>query len=89
MHTSVLASEARRKKVTLRIDAELAEKAKAAGIDTSRIVEAALTRALLELDREKLREAIAQDSRALEAYVDKHGDPVAELGEMFGGFDAT
>jgi antitoxin CcdA len=89
MHSDGLASEVRRKQASLKIDAELVEKARAAGIDASRIAEAALSRALVEVDREQLRAEIAQDFRALEAYVEKHGDPVAELREMFGGFDAT
>ena len=89
MHSDQLASEARRKRVTLTMDAALFEKAKAAGIDVARVAEAALGRALVEQDRKRLRREIAQDFRALEAFVDKHGDPAAELRDMFGAFDAT
>lgn len=81
--------DARRKTVSLTINADLLAKVKAAGINASRIAEAALAEALKERQREQLRAEIAQDFRAIEAYVDKYGDPVAELREMFGGFDAT
>ena len=87
MHSNELTSEVRRKRASLKINAELLEKARAAGIDASRIAEAALNRALVEVDREQLRAEIAQDLRAMEDYIDKHGSPVAELREMFGGFD--
>jgi post-segregation antitoxin (ccd killing protein) len=89
MHSDVFASKARRTKTSVKVDAELMERVKAAGIDASRIAEAALNRALIEQDREQLRREIARDFRALEAFTDKHGDPGSELREMFGGFDAT
>jgi antitoxin CcdA len=78
MHSDGLASDVRRKQTGLTIDAELVEKAKAAGIDASGVAEAALSRALVEVDREKLRAEIAQDLRAMEDYVDEHGDPRSE-----------
>jgi post-segregation antitoxin (ccd killing protein) len=85
----MLDSETRRKKANLKIDAELAERARAAGIDASRVAEAALSRALVEVDREKLRAEITQDFRALEAYIDKHGDPRPGWLELRDGPDAT
>jgi post-segregation antitoxin (ccd killing protein) len=89
MHTGVLTSEFRRRKASLKIDAALIERASAAGLDACRVAEAALNRALLEVDREKLRQQIAQDMRALEAYVDEHGDPRLEWEQMRDEPDAT
>ncbi len=89
MHSDDLAPDARRKQANLKIDAELLAKAKAVGIDASRIAEAALKRALVEVDREQLRAEIAQDFRALEAYVEKHGDPRLEWLQMRDDPEAT
>jgi post-segregation antitoxin (ccd killing protein) len=60
-------------------------------INASRTAEAALAEALRERQREQLRAEIAQAFRALEEYVEKHGNPATELRKMFGGldFDAT
>jgi antitoxin CcdA len=80
---------ARRKTVSLTINADLLEKVRAAGINASRTAEAALAEALNEHWRTQLRAEIAQDFRVLEAYIDKYGDPSAELRDMFGGFDAA
>jgi antitoxin CcdA len=82
---------ARRKTVSLTINADLLEKAKAAGINASRTAEAALAEALKAHHREQLRADIAQDIRAMDEYIDKHGDPAAELRKMFAesDFDAA
>jgi antitoxin CcdA len=89
MYSDLFDPDARRKTVSLTINADLLEKVKAAGINASRTAEAALIKALEDCRREQLRAEIAQDFRALDAYIEKHGDPSAELREMFGGFDAT
>ena len=73
---------ARRKTVSLTINVDLLAKAKAAGINVSRIAEAALEQALRESHREILRKEFAQDLRTWEDYVDKHGDPNDDWREM-------
>ncbi len=89
MASDVMAPERRRKKASLKIDAALVEKARTAGIDAVRVAEAALSRALVEVDREQLIKEFAQDLRAMEDYVDKHGDPNDDWREMCREADAT
>ena len=83
--------DARRQTVSPTINADLVERARSAGIDVSRTAEAALATALTEHHRDQLRAEIAQDFRALEAYVDQHGDPTQDWREMSDetGGDAT
>jgi antitoxin CcdA len=80
---------ARRKTVSLTINADLLQKARAAGINASRTAEAALEQALREHHREQLRKEFAQDLRAMEDYVDKHGNPNDDWREMCREADAT
>jgi antitoxin CcdA len=87
MHSTLFDPDARRKTVSLTINADLLEKVKAAGINASRTAEAALAEALKEQQREQLRAEIAQDFLAIEEYVEKHGNPAVELRKMFGGLD--
>jgi antitoxin CcdA len=80
---------ARRKTVSVTINADLLAKAKAAGINASRTAEAGLERALREHRREQLRREFAQDLRTWEDYVDKYGNPNDEWREMCRDADAT
>ncbi len=80
---------ARKRTVSLTLNGDLYAKARAAGMNVSRIAEAALAEALKMHEKEKLREEIRQDMRALAAYIEKHGDPVAELRDMFDPPDAA
>jgi antitoxin CcdA len=82
-------TRARRKTVSLTINADLIEKAKAAGINASRTAEAALEQALRQHYREKSRQEFSRDLRAMEDYVDKHGNPNDEWREMCRDADAT
>ena len=82
-------SQACRKTVSLTINADLLEKARAAGINASRTAEAALELALTEHHREQLREEFAQDLRTWEDYVDKYGNPNDDWREMCRDADAT
>jgi antitoxin CcdA len=74
---------ARKRTVSLTVNSDLYAKAKAAGINASRVAEAALSEALREAQRAVLRREIQQDRDALARYVAEHGDPAAELREMF------
>jgi post-segregation antitoxin (ccd killing protein) len=59
-------------------------KAQALGIDTSRVAEAAIARAVQNADREQLLADIRKDREVVARYIAEHGDPVAELREMYG-----
>lgn len=80
---------ARKQTVSLTLNRDLYAKVRAAGINASRVAEAALAQALKAHEAEKLREEIRQDMRALAAYIEQHGDPVAELRDMFDPPDAA
>ena len=84
MLDAVYDAKARKRTVSLTLNGDLYAKAHAAGMNVSRIAEAALAEALKAHEREKLREEIRQDMLALAAYIEEHGDPVEEWREMFG-----
>jgi len=75
---------ARKLSVSLSINSDLYARAQASGIDASQVAEEALARAVQAADREQLLADIKKDREALARYVAEHGDPVAELREMFG-----
>lgn len=70
--------------VSLSINSDLYAKAQALGIDTSRVAEAAIARAVQNADREQLLADIRKDREVVARYIAEHGDPVAELREMYG-----
>lgn len=70
--------------VSLSINSDLYAKAQALGVDTSRVAEAAIARAVQSADREQLLADIRKDREVLARYIAEHGDTVAELREMFG-----
>lgn len=80
---------ARKRTVSLTLNGDLYAKAKAAGINASRVAEAALAEALRARRREILSAEIRQDREALARYVAVHGDPAAELRGMFAPPDAV
>ena len=80
-------AEARRKTVSLTINADLLAKAKEAGINVSRTAEIALAEAVAAHRRATLRTEIQKDLRALEEYVERYTDPVKDLREMVRGLD--
>ncbi len=74
---------------SLTVNIDLHAKSKAADINASRVAEAALREALREAQRAVLRREIQQDRDALARYLAEHGDPAAELREMFAPPDAA
>jgi post-segregation antitoxin (ccd killing protein) len=84
MQTPLFDQTARRQTVSLTVNSDLYAKTRAVGINASRVAEAALAHALREKQAELLRADIARDMTALAEYVAAHGDPAAELREMFG-----
>ncbi len=83
MQTTLFDAHARKRTVSLTVNSDLYAKAKAAGINASRIAEEALAAALRARQAEILRDEIRRDRDALARYVAQHGDPAAELREMF------
>jgi post-segregation antitoxin (ccd killing protein) len=78
----------RKRTVSLTLNSDLYAKVRAAGMNASRIAEAALAEALKARETELLRWEIRQDMQALADYIAEHGDPVAELRELFDPSDA-
>jgi post-segregation antitoxin (ccd killing protein) len=89
METELFDHSAPRQTVGLELNSDLYSKARSAGIDASRIAEEALVRALRAKQIEKLKAEIRQDTEAVARYIMQHGDPVAELQELFGPHDAA
>ncbi|HEY2133621.1 MAG TPA: type II toxin-antitoxin system CcdA family antitoxin [Acetobacteraceae bacterium] len=80
---------ARKRTVSLTLNSDLYARVRAAGMNVSRIAELALAEALRAREAEVLRTEIRQDVKALADYIGEHGDPVAELREMFNPPDAA
>jgi post-segregation antitoxin (ccd killing protein) len=83
MASALFDAAARKRTVSLTINADLYAKTKAAGINASRIAEEALAAALRARQAQVLRGEIRRDQEALARYMAEHGDPAAELREMF------
>ena len=64
---------AARRTVSLTLNSDLYARAKAAGINVSRVAEQALAGAYAEKAREALRAQMAEDLRALDAFAEKYG----------------
>lgn len=89
METELFDETAPSQTVGLSLNSDLYSKVREAGIDASHVAQEALIRALRAKDREKLLNEIRQDSEAVGRYIEAHGDPVAELQELFGPPDAA
>lgn len=72
---------AKKRTVSLTLNADLYAKAKAEGINASQVAEEALVQALKARLSEKLLAEINQDLAACNAYIDKHGSPAEMLRE--------
>jgi post-segregation antitoxin (ccd killing protein) len=83
MFSALFDATARKRTVSLTVNSDLYAKTKAAGINASRVAEEALAEALRARQAAILRDEIRRDQAALARYVAEHGDPVAELREMF------
>ncbi len=89
MRYTLFDSSARKMTVSLTVNSDLYAKVRAAGMNASRIAEAALAQALKAREADVLRGEIRQDMKALADYIAEHGDPSAELREMFDPPDAA
>ena len=66
-------ARARKRTVSLTLNADLYAKAKGAGIDLSKIAERALAEALAQRLAEQVKEDVRRDLDALDAFVAAHG----------------
>jgi post-segregation antitoxin (ccd killing protein) len=80
---------ARERTISLTLNSDHHAEVGAAGMNASCIVEVALVQALKAKEAEVFRPEIREDMKALADYIAKHGDPAAELREMFDPSDAT
>ena len=75
MRTPLYDVNARRKTVSITLNADLAAKASALGINISRTAEAAIIQAFEAAERAKIREEIREATRMVDEYVAIHGMP--------------
>jgi antitoxin CcdA len=73
MRTALYDAGARKRTVSLTLNADLYAKARAAGMNVSKIAEEAIARALAQHLAEQVRADIRQDLCALNAFVEAHG----------------
>ena len=75
MRTPLYDPNARRKTVSITLNADLVAKASALGINISRTAETAVIRAFEEAERAKIHEEIREATRMVDEYVAIHGMP--------------
>jgi len=73
MRDPLFDSKATKQTVSITLNSDLYAKAKAAGINTSRVAEEALASKYAELSREVLLAELRQDLAAVESYAEEHG----------------
>lgn len=78
---------ARKRTVSLTLNADLYSKAKGAGIKLSKVAEEALAQALAQRLAEQARADIVQDLKALNAFVEAHGSFAAMVREHYATVD--
>ncbi|HEY8290619.1 MAG TPA: type II toxin-antitoxin system CcdA family antitoxin [Acetobacteraceae bacterium] len=74
---------ARRKTVSVTLNADLVARSAAHGINISRVAEAALAAAFEEAEKAKIREELREEARLTSEFVAKHGYPFPEAMAMF------
>ena len=87
MRTSLYDAGARKRTVSLTLNADLYAKARAAGINLSKIAEEALAHALAQHLAEQVRADIRQDLCALNAFVEAHGSFAEMVREHYSTVD--
>jgi antitoxin CcdA len=75
MRTPLYDVNARRKTVSITLNADLVARASALGINMSRTAEAAVVQAFEAAERAKIREEIREATRMVDEYVAIHGMP--------------
>ena len=87
MRTSLYDARARKRTVSLTLNADLCAKAKEAGINLSRVAEDALAKALALHTAERMRAEIQRDLAAHDAFVETHGSFAKLVREHYAATD--
>jgi antitoxin CcdA len=82
MRTPLYDTNARRKTVSVTLNADLVAKASALGINISRTAEAAIIKAFEEAEKARIREEIREAAQFTDALVAKFGFPFPEFGQF-------
>lgn len=82
MRTPLYDVNARRKTVSVTLNADLVAKASALGINISRTAEAAIIKAFEEAERAKIREEMREAARFTDEMVARFGLPFPEFGQF-------
>lgn len=83
---------ARKQTVSVTLNSDLYAKAKEAGVNVSRVTEAALIELLERQEKERIRAEIAEEIKALDAFTAEHGsfaDMAREYFETWNADDAV
>ncbi|WP_428493309.1 type II toxin-antitoxin system CcdA family antitoxin [Rhodopila sp.] len=83
MWTTLYDHNAKRRTVSVTLNADLVARSAAHGINISRVAEAALVAAFEQAEKAKIREEIREASRFVEEIVAKYGHPFPESRAMF------
>jgi post-segregation antitoxin (ccd killing protein) len=83
MRTPLYDHNAKRKTVSVTLNADLVARSAAHGINISRVAEAALIAAFETAEKEKIREELKADAAWVAGFVAKHGYPFPESMAMF------
>ena len=89
MRTPLYDVNARRKTVSITLNADLAANASALGINISRTAEAAVIQAFEAAEKAKIREEIREATRMVDEYVAMHGMPFDDWANEVSDSDDT
>ena len=89
MQSDLYDTNSRKRTISLTVNSDLLDKARAAELNISRVAEEALALALRTIQQQHLRKEIGQDMDALAEYVAAHGNPADELRALYGDDDAA
>lgn len=87
MRAALYDRDARKRTVSLTVNSDLYDKAKAAGLNASQVAEEALALALAQATAAAVKIEIRQDLDAYNAYVTRHGSPADLAREHYGERD--
>jgi post-segregation antitoxin (ccd killing protein) len=89
MRDPLFDSKATKQTVSITLNSDLYAKAKAAGINTSRVAEEALASKYAELSREAILAELRQDLAAVESYAEEHGSFADHVRKHYARDDET
>ena len=83
MWTTLYDHNAKRRTVSVTLNADLVARSAAHGINISRVAEAALVVAFEQAEKAKIRDEIREATQYIDAYVTEHGHPFPESRAIF------